>query len=376
MKTIATLLTLPLVLAACGDDKISDLPDAAGSADAHPPAAPVAIVVSGDFTPGDPGIMASIDPVTQKVTKAIAPQGAVGDDPVLRHVGHELLIVNRNDGNNVTILDDQSFTLIAQLGTGTNTNPQDVAVSGQKLYVPTFSGKGVVVIDRVSMVKTEIDLGADDPDGQPNCESIALVGGKLFVACGLLDDTMMYKPPRGLGKIYEIDPATDQKVGSITLTTKNPVGFLEESPGSGGGLVVPTNDYATGEGCIEHIPTSGGTATACVVMNADMGSFFASSRVAFTGTGDAAIMYLVASAYPDGKVLGYDYATHGLFPAQLTATTQVAGDLAVCPGGQVLYSDQAAAASGIRERDTTKELTTAPLDVGLKPNSTHGIVCY
>lgn len=375
-------LVIALALAACGDDKSSmSTVDAAGSGSGvdAAPTPPRAVVVAGDFGGADhPGVMAAIDPATRVVTKMIAPQGAIGDDPVLRHVGHELLIVNRSDGNNVTILDDQTYAFVAQESTGTGSNPQDVAAVGAKLYVPTLAGKGVVVIDRGSHQTTTIDLSADDPDGKPNCESIALAGTKLYVACGLLDDTDPYLSPRGLGKVYVIDSATDQKVATITLTTKNPLGFLEVAPASSplaGAVVVPTVDFATGAGCVEAIPTDGTTTTTCVVQNSALGGFV--NRVDFRGTGQATTMWMsVSGAYPAANLQGYDFSTHALFPAVITPDTQHITDVVACPQDLYVLADQTTGAAGLRVRNASAELTTAPLDVGLAPKSSHGLVCY
>jgi len=376
----STLSLLLLVLAACGDNNPSKqaAPDATPAVDAAP-ALPRAIVVAGDFGGADhPGVMAAIDPDTQAVTKAIAPQGAVGDDPVLRHRTGELLVVNRSDGNNVTILDDQTYAFVAQESTGTGSNPQDVAVVGNKLYVPTLAGKGVVTIDRTSHALHEIDLSADDPDGKPNCESIYAVGTKLYVACGLLDDSDPFLSPRGLGKVYVIDSATDLKVATITLTTKNPLGFLELAPSTSplaGALVVPTIDFATGNGCVEAIPTDGSTTTTCIVQNTALGGF--ANRVDFRGTGAAMTMWMSVSAtYPDANVQGYDFSTHALFPAIVTPVAEHITDIAACPHDRYVMADQTMNASGIRIRDASTEVTAAPLDVGLAPKSSHGIVCY
>ena len=44
--------------------------------------------------------------------------------------------------------------------------------------------------------------GADDPDGEPNCNSVYRVGNRLYVSCELLDPSFT---PRGPGKVYVID---------------------------------------------------------------------------------------------------------------------------------------------------------------------------
>ena len=50
------------------------------------------------------------------------------------------------------------------------------------------------------------------------------------MACGLLDDTMQFLPPRGPAKVYVVSVATKQIVDTLTLSTKNPIALFEEIP--------------------------------------------------------------------------------------------------------------------------------------------------
>ena len=235
-----------LALAACGDNRALPRalpPDAASDApsDAGPAAPPRAVVVAGDFTPGDLGVLSTLDPVTRTTQTDVGPTGAVGSDPVLRHLGHELFVVNRGD-NNVTILDDQTLAFKEQLGTGAGSNPQDVAVVGDRLYVPSFGTRGVTVLTRGATATTTIDLSADDPDGKPDCDTAYAVGNRVYVACGLLTTTFEATQP---GKVYVIDTATDavETALTVTLLHKNPLGWFEQLPPGGpdaGDLVIAT----------------------------------------------------------------------------------------------------------------------------------------
>ncbi|MCX5742438.1 MAG: hypothetical protein NT062_08080 [Proteobacteria bacterium] len=365
------MLAIPLVLFACGDDAtpIQGDPDA-------PPVvvAARAVVVAGDFDAA--GTMASIDPVTRTVTKNIAPQGAVDADPFLRKVDDELFVINRKD-NNITILDAKTGALVEQLATGAGSNPQDVAVIGTKLYVPTFGGKGVVVLTRGSATSTEIDLGADDPDGKPNCESIFAVDGKLYVACGLLDSGFQ---PQGPGRVYVVDPATDTKIATVTMANKNPLGLFERHPDAfGGDLVIPTIDFADGAGCVERITVGATPAThGCATTNALLGGF--ANRLEFLpGTPGNAPTLLVAvngNAFPAAYLRAVDSATGTLAALPYNPDAEHLTDVAVCPDRTIVVADQAMGTGGVRLYAGTSELTTTALDVGLPPKSGHGLLCY
>lgn len=377
------VLLASLLLAACGgDDTNSKTPDASTpndvtTPDGTVPAKQTGYIVGGDFKAGDPGTMAMIAADDKTVTKNAAPAGAVGDDPALRKFGDELFIVNRADGNNVTVLKASDHTLVEQLSTGTGSNPQDVAVVGNKLYVPTLVGKGVVVLTRGTSTMKTIDLSADDPDGNPDCVSAYAIGTKVYVACGLLDPTFS---PRGNGKIYVIDTATDTKTGSGTLSTPNPIGLFERSPtGSAlaGDLVIPTVSFTDGSGCVEQVGADGDS-KGCLVHNSDLPGY--ASRIDFQILPDTTNVMLMAVSHSDfahASLWGYDIAGATLWSAALTPSTEVVQDVAACPNNTILIADKnATGANGVRIYVNNHEVTTAPLDIGINPQAQHGLICY
>lgn len=374
--------TLGFALAACGDQRAQ--PDAGPPVDA-PAGPPRAVIVAGDFMAGHPGVLTTLDPATREVKTNVGPALAVGNDPIVRHVGPELFIVNRSDGNNITILDDRTLAFKEQLGTGVGSNPQDVAVLGQRLYVATFDGKGLSVLTRGSTTPTAIDLSADDPDGEPNCNSVYLVGSILYVSCGLLDNANGFAP-RGPGKVYVVDTATNTVKATLTLGHQNPLGVFEQIPASapsgGGELLMPTALFpvppSTGlpTGCVERI-TTGPTPSAagCLVDNAELGGY--ASRIAFQLDPGAEIMWIATpTTYPMANLLAYDLPTSALWAGAINASTQAIGDVAACPSGELVVADTTTNANGLRIYSGSAELTTAALPIGLPPGSTRGLLCY
>lgn len=381
---IRSLSVSLLVLAGCGDNHRA-APDAGPPADAatDTPAAPAsrAVVVVGDFTPGDLGVLSTIDPVTREVHRDVGPTGAVGNDPVLRHLGHELVIVNRGD-NNVTILDDDTLALVEQIGTGPGSFAQDVAVAGDKLYVAATGSKGVIVLSRGSTETRVIDLSADDSDGMPDCNSVYLVGTQLYVACGLLASFKATGP----GKVYVVDTTTDtlQPGLTVTLTHNNPLGWLERFPAGSphaGDLMIPTvEDFDTAPGCVERIavgatPASGG----CLVDNPALGGY--AVRTDGEADGDGQIVW-TAVAFPGefsrGELRAFDMSQGALWAGPLNPTTEQVTDVAHCPSGQVVVFDSTLGAPGLRVYEGTAETTTAPLVIGnaMQGLPQHGLVCY
>lgn len=392
-KNIA-LVVFSVCIAACGDNLEPPDPPVDSGIDAAPARVRAVVVTpSNNFTPGQPGILSVLDLATRTVTIGAGPAMAVGSDPVLRKYGDELFIINRAE-NNITILDAGDLHLVEQLGTGANTNPQDVAVVGGKLFVATFGNKGMIELTRGSTATLELDLGTDDPDGKPNCHSVYRVGSDLYVSCELLDDTNVNLPPRGMGKVYVIDPVTRMIKHTVTLANANPFGLLEQLPEhapNAGDLVIPSVNFATGAGCVERIAVGASPASSgCMVTNAQLGNF--ASRVdfyapEFTGpvTGSAIVIPQVMFAVVpkstfDGSNLRRLYlADNTLDPDSVNPSTQAIVDVAVCPnnGGLVMSdapSSPSAGAGGLRIYAPSD--TSAPLPVGLKPASSHGLVCY
>jgi hypothetical protein len=295
---------------------------------------------------------------------------------VLRKFGNELFVVNRAGGNNVTILDASSFEAREQLGTGAGSNPQDVATFGDKLFVPATGTAGVVIVTRGQTSTTTIDLSSLDPDGKPDCVSAYRVGGDIYVACELLDENFT---PRGNGKVAVIDGLTNQLRTTVTLSTANPFGVFTELP-EDQGLVIPTFDYLSPTTrCLEHVragdtPSSAG----CLVQNADLGGYVV--RSATQQVGNAQILWMIVNngnfSAEESRLWGYDLESKMLWADAVSPATQVLTDLAPCPNGQLVVADKTMSANGLRVYEGATETTTAPLAVGVRPQSSPAIVCY
>ncbi len=370
------LASIVLLLAACGDNH-SLAPDAGADEPDAAVAAPRAVVVSGSFTPGETGVMSALDLGTLQVAERVTPNSAVDSDPVMRKFDDELFVINRSD-NNITIVDAVTFAVKEQIATGAGSNPQDVAVVGDKLYVAAFGAAGVIVATRGQAGTTTISLASLDPDGKPNCVSAFRVGTDIYVACGLLDASFQ---ARGPGKVAVIDTTTDTVRTTITLANKNPFGVFEQLPASAGGdLVIPTvpsfGDITMG--CVEKVkPGATPAADGCVVTNQAVGGVVA--RIVFQELGTTAIQWMVVTSFdtgPHGNLQGFDLSTNELWPLPVSPATEILVDVTVCPNDQVVVADQTMAANGLRVYEGGAEKTTAPLGIGLKPGSAHGLVCY
>jgi len=384
----SSFLLSAFLLVACGDDEvIPDRPDAGGSdatdIDAAPPSSR-AVVVAGDFTAGT-GIASTIEiPALTVDSNVVA--GVVSSDPVVKAFGDRVIVINRFNADNIVVLNTDDLSLVEQVSTGAGSNPQDAARVNGKIYVATYAGVGVSIIDESDLaggVASTIDLSANDPDNEPNCASIVSAGDFLFVSCQLLDSGTFL--PRGPGIVVVIDPSDDTVVDTLTLANNNPFSYLVATPAGGafGGdiLVSTVPDFASySAGCIERIST-GATPTvgACLITNATLGGYVSDLVV------NGAELFATVTTCPGGDCFGGPTISaiaridsDGALAGKLTTTSSHPTDIAVCPTGELVVGDTDYADSpGVRvyAADAT-ELTSSPLDVGLPPAFTNAITCY
>lgn len=364
-------LALPAV-AACGDNDTT-----VPSADAPPATNPTAAAVSGDFNVT--GVFTTVDVVTRVATpNALA--GVAGGDPYLRRYGDETFIVNRDRGENITVLGGSPLALIDQYATGGGSNPQDVAAVGGKLYVPAMGTAGLVIIDRASRARTILAFPAIDPDGKPDCVSAFPVGTRVYVACGVLDATFT---PRGPTQIVVVDTTRDVVESSFALTAANPIGQIIASAPStalGGDLLIATapsfTDPATG--CLARIKTTGTpAANGCAVRNVDLGAYV--NHAAMSADGHtlwlAAALYAADFTSQAGALRGYD-VDRGVLATAISPAAQLVLDVATCPDGRVVIGDAKPGASGLRVYQGGVEETTAPIDLGRPAGGGNGLACW
>jgi YVTN family beta-propeller protein len=374
-----------LVLAACGDNHSSG-PDAGSHGDAAPPDAyvpvPRAVAVAGDFGSPGTGVVSKLDVDQLSMRQNVAAGAALGD-PVLREYGGKLYVINRFGSNNVTILDAKTMAVEDQISTGANSNPQDVAIVGDKLYVPAMGTVGVVVVTRPADTLTTIDLSALDTvgpnDGKPDCISAYAVGTKVYVACGVLDSFAAAE----VGKIAVIDTATDTMVASASMNYKNPSGFFVRAPESstytGDLLIASVPDFTSyTEGCVERVNTTGAQPTVgCGLTNAQLAGYV--NRLAVAADGKT--LYAAVGTYdqsfmnPTGKLKTFDLMAGTLAADPLSAASELIVDVAACPGGDVVGMDQTLNAGGMRVWRGTTERTTAALSIGLPP-TVNALACF
>jgi YVTN family beta-propeller protein len=351
-------------------------------ADAHIPV-PRALAASGDFGSPGVGVLSKFEVTNLAMTTNVTPGSALGD-PVLRQIGNRVYVINRYGSNAVTILDAKTLSLVEQISTGTDSNPQDVAVVGNKLYVPALGTAGVVVLTPGSTATTTIDLATalGDSDGKPDCVSAYAIGNYVYVACDMQTNFANVLD----SKIAVIDTTTNTVVGTVVTPEKNPLGFFARAPS-----VAPyTNDLliatapnlfgALTDGCVVRISTTSPTAptATCGVTNATLGGL--PNRIAVDAANNKLYVAVVedfgfGSGPPVNKLRKYDLDAQALDANSLSTSAEQIVDVQVCPGGDIVATDQATNAGGLRVWRAGAERTSAAVSIG-RPPTTSALVCY
>jgi hypothetical protein len=367
------------LLAGCGDNKKPLAFDGGGGGDAgiDAPSTPRAIVVAPPINFGPPpGIMSELDVASQRVTQNLF-AGVVGDDPFLRTFNGMLYVINRNDGDNITIIDASTLAYVNQIATGTSSNPQDVAVVGDKLYVPALGTAGVVVLSQSAGTMTStIDLNAatGETDGKPDCVSAFAVGTDVYVACDIYNETTFV--PEGNGKLVVIDSTTDTVRTTVTMPVENPQGELTQLPDMDLMISAEALDNGSDEakGCVVRVTPGTTPAAVCQIENTDLNGIVNHMSLK---PAPSPVLWISVEAFDfSGASLSTWDVLHATVANSISPASETITDVAACPDGNVIAADQNMTANGFRIFNGTSEVTTAALPFGLPPGDGNGMVCY
>ena len=150
----------------------------------------------------------------------------VSPDPFLRRSGRGIFVMNRLTFDNLQRLDpDADFATSWQNGVGVGANPHDAVLlnDGRVLvsrYEPPFNDLAILDSGGGRLLGTVPLAGlAENPDGTPRADRMALMDGYVFVGLQDIDRTFTRF---AAGKLAVVDPLQDAVVGVIPLGGHNP----------------------------------------------------------------------------------------------------------------------------------------------------------
>ncbi|MEM1009933.1 MAG: hypothetical protein AAGJ35_13125, partial [Myxococcota bacterium] len=191
------------------------------------------------------GLIEAIDRKQSVLMPSLVP---ISEDAVLRVWGDRLFVINRYTHDNIQVLDAGTRRLVKQFSVGAGSNPQDVVVVGEKLYVSCLGLASIQVYSTKTWSKLgEISLaelsertgkscsisedcvgelcveGVCTSDSLPELARMHLFQGRyLFVMAQRLLRKKNFSPG-AKGALAVIDTVKDQWIGTIELAGENPV---------------------------------------------------------------------------------------------------------------------------------------------------------
>jgi DNA-binding beta-propeller fold protein YncE len=367
-KPLALSFVLPVLLLACAGDPL--LTGLLPNGDTG-----ICVALGADYQ-NNVGVFGIVGLPSMRSFVNILPN-AVQGDAVIRRYGDRIFVVNRVASNVTVIGPDGSnigWSVAQQFSTGPHTDPQDVAVVGNKAYVTLYGDTAIQVWDLANpghAPLARIDLSSYDPDGNPDANSIAVVNGKVAATLDLLDWSSMFPVPRGNGKVVVIDPASDAVDGEIDLAYANPYGFM--FPWRDALVVATVADYSGQLGCV-HALSMDSLTQRCLAQNTALGGTVSAIAVADDGQAYIAVSAFDAEFNQTAQLRRLD-ADGNLQEGSLTPEGQLPTDVAWSPTGHLVYADSKVGGLRVYDIAAGREITPAPINIGLSPVFANGIVC-
>jgi len=324
----------------------------------------MAVITTTDYSSGN---LASI--AEGETTAAIDLLPLHSDLVVTAYEGY-VYVIERKGADDIIKLDPENLGeggIIYQKSVGNDSNPHDIAfVSEHKAYVSRYGDTALWIIDPSTGDKTgEIDLsdfvayaGTDSAEAAPQMSSMAIAGGKLYVACQRLKGW----DPGDVSLIVVIDVTTDSVLKAVELERKNP---FDMALFDGKLYVTCTGSWwDPTDGGLEVIDTATDTNQGVLISETELAGNLSGIALASASKGYVSVM----GTWPNTVVKPFN-PVDGSVGEPLEEVSSAA-DLAVSGTGELYVADRAMEHPGIYIYDTTDDhLLAGPISTGLPPNS-------
>ncbi|MCX7945061.1 MAG: hypothetical protein N2746_11195, partial [Deltaproteobacteria bacterium] len=118
-------------------------------------------------------------------------------DAVAKVFNNIVYVVNRMGADNITVIDPKkNFSIIKQFSVGANTNPQDVAIIDNKMFVTKQLSNYIDIYETTNYSKIgSIDISKyADADGNAEPQDMIIYNGKLYLTVLRLDKKNAFAP--------------------------------------------------------------------------------------------------------------------------------------------------------------------------------------
>ena len=366
MKTLQIASTF-LLVAACNGDANPPLETADAAteeADASSPDAPSEVAACSCVVGTQGGELTYIAIPSLDVEQDVAALSGLGQ-VTLRAFDSRVFAVSPAPENQIRVIDLATRELVTSWSTGLGTNPQDIAVVGDRAYV-ALADVGELQIWNVgdpATAELPVILSQFEGDGNPDATSVVVAGDTVFVSFAFLDAV---GNPVARGAVFSMSLPDEQFDRLADLTVGTPQSLLVSV---GDRAVASTAQFGAPEmGCGFDVVEAGEFTSSCEVTNAELGGVVIASAAAADGG------FVVVRAADDSTSL--KRISNGTVESVSIPASRAPTAVALCEStNQLIYADDEG--SGIRVLDlaTGTEVTSSALDIGGAPIGPGALVC-
>jgi hypothetical protein len=329
-----------------------------------------AFIVTTDFQSGSYATVDLLDHTVNKNIKTINQDAVCRYDPI---TGLPFVIGRGADAIDVIDPSD-GWQLVREYSVGPGLNPQDIAVfSPQRAYVARLKDPGLLVVHpTLGTVVDTIDLSSyADSDGIPEVTWVGQLNGKIYATLARLDGYT----PTDYSLMLVIDGATGKVEEAVKLTWTNPSGKMRYNKNIEQFVLIESggfsslNDDQPLDGGIEFFNPVDNTISGLVISAKELGGDIIDAVIVSHTKGFA----IIEKGKGDDvftALVSFDPSMGKKNKDIIAAPKWVYVGLELSPDGtEVWMADQTRTAPGIRifSAITDEEITTEPIDVGLRP---------
>lgn len=316
---------------------------------------------STDYKSGTFSVMKVSD---KSVTKD---KGVIHSDAVAKAFNGLIFVINRYGQDNITVIDPKKdFSVVKQFSVGASTNPQDIAIYKEKMFVTKLASNILDIYSTADFSKVGfIDVSKyADADGYAEPQNILVYKDKLYLTVLRLDKDKFYAPT-DKSLLLVIDPVDLKVEKEVQLGATNPMAGMVLDESNDRFIIAESGVIGANDGRIEFYSVSSGIITQQIIteeaLGGDLINIAYSKNKIFTVVSDASFNTIL-KAYDLGSAqLKTVFETQGFSIAGISIFNDT--DLYLC--------DRDKNKPGLRifGVDSLSQKTTEPIDTGLPPVS-------
>jgi len=301
----------------------------------------------------------------------------IHSDAVPRWYDGLIYVVNRLGGDNIQVLDPAAnFETVRQFSVGNGSNPVDIVfVSPTKAYVSRNNSTELWIVNPSTGAHTgTINLASfADGDGLPEMDRMVITGGKLFISIQRLDRNNWWLPvsPSWLAVVdvatdvlVDCDPGTPGTQG-VLLTGTDPFSPIQLNPWTGRLYVSCVGWWGAADGKVEIVNPATLASEGYIFTETAAGGDINDVEILSADKGYA----IVTDASFNQMLVSFNPSTGERIAKLYEPGAYVLNDIELAPGRELFLCDQTTTNPGLRIWDTRTDtqITTHPIDVGLRP---------